>query len=265
MGVTTLASVLILLVVLRAVPGMGMIFKPDTHSNLWEEPKPGYDRTALAYLGDQGDVPPVVAAALSRAPQGLTTEEHGQWLFAGVGCALCHGLDAQGGAVGPRLAGVNPQMVQAMIRFGPGGMPVYSEAELSQEDADHLAAYLTTLEPSTGVTWVSPASDSATPPPIATSAPAASIPNGDPDTVAPSPGDIAAGQALYTSQGCIFCHGETAQGGVGPQLTGLTQDLVVERVRNGGKTMPAFPQDKVSEGDLATIVSYLRSLEDPDL
>jgi len=44
--------------------------------------------------------------------------------------------------VGPSLAGSSLETTKRMVREGPGGMPAYAEAQLTEADLDALAAYL---------------------------------------------------------------------------------------------------------------------------
>lgn len=135
-AVASLASVLIGVIVLRS---------PDTHANLWESAEIGYDRTSLGVVGTEtGDVELSLDAPRSGWGDGLSVEP-GRSLFLSRGCGTCHGLDARGGPVGPSLAGSTPKTVEHMVRDGPGGMPAYTEAHLSNADVAELAAYVQRL------------------------------------------------------------------------------------------------------------------------
>ncbi len=145
-GVGAMAVLLILLVVLRAVPGMGMNFSPDTHGNLWQEVKPGYNRTDLALVGQpiEGAYPPHPTSG--KLPQGLSQRDLGQRLFSGAACATCHGLQGKGAVIAPRVVGASPQLVEAMARFGPGGMPAFSVDVLTEDELAAIAVYLQFLD-----------------------------------------------------------------------------------------------------------------------
>lgn len=135
-AVACLATVLIGVIVLSG---------PDTHSNLWTSADAGYARTSLSVVGQEtGDV----ELALSEPHLGTgnpISAEPGRGLFLTRACATCHGLDARGGPVGPSLAGSQPEIVERMVRDGPGGMPAYTEAHLSDADVAELAGYLHNL------------------------------------------------------------------------------------------------------------------------
>ena len=134
-GVSGIAALLIGVIVLRS---------PDTHSNLWESVDSGYSRTGLALVGQAGDV------ELSLETEHITLGnlialDPGRAVYLTRGCSTCHGLDALGGSVGPSLAGSVPEILDRMVRDGPGGMPAYSEDYLSDEDMAEMAVYLENL------------------------------------------------------------------------------------------------------------------------
>ena len=243
-GVTTLASVLIVLVVLRAVPGMGRIFSPDTHSNLWEETKPDYTRTQPIFLEETGQA----AGPLNWAPnigvEEISEIELGHHLFIGAGCARCHGLTGEGAAVGPPVAGASPQIVQAMARFGTGGMPAFSLDVLPERDLAAIAAYLQSLEP-----------------------PVEATPTPEPSQDESNLPLEVLGQQLFErlegGPGCAYCHGFQAQGDFGPRLVGLSETTIRSIVRSGMEDMPTFSQAALSDEELTAIIAYIQSLATP--
>ena len=131
---------------------------PDTNGNLWREVPPGYTRTEVTVVGENGasKTLPVVAAShgsrIALALPELTFEaaatrmDPGKRVYVQAGCATCHGVDAEGGPVGPPLAGSDPKIVTRMVREGRGGMPIYTEENLSDADVNRLTAYLGGLE-----------------------------------------------------------------------------------------------------------------------
>lgn len=119
---------------------------PDTHAHLWETLRPEYNRTAPITVG-QEVVNVELTLTRGRAAIGNPMAlGPGQEIFLASGCATCHSLDARGGPVGPSLAGSFPDIVKHMVRDGPGGMPAYSEAEVSDADLATLAGYLQSLK-----------------------------------------------------------------------------------------------------------------------
>ncbi len=97
---------------------------PYTHGNLRPE---GYNRTDIIYVGD--DLPyrgfslanPELARTGDPVRDGLA-------IFV-AGCASCHGLDGQGGAVGPALDldELSVADLRKDVRKGPKGMPAFLE------------------------------------------------------------------------------------------------------------------------------------------
>jgi mono/diheme cytochrome c family protein len=79
---------------------------------------------------------------------------------------------------------------------------------------------------------------------------------------APERQDSAQGSRLYANLGCAACHGDRAQGLVGPRLAGtdLSYDFVLRQVRNGGNGMPSFGQTAVSDQQVMDIYAYVREL-----
>ncbi len=75
-------------------------------------------------------------------------------------------------------------------------------------------------------------------------------------------GDAAAGQQTYASLPCIGCHGENAEGSVGPMLAGFSSwEKFKTIVRSGEDGMPKFGTDKVSDQQLADIFAWVSSLK----
>jgi len=72
---------------------------------------------------------------------------------------------------------------------------------------------------------------------------------------------LEAGRRLFSAN-CAPCHGDQAQGAVGPRLRGrrLPEQQVLRTVQTGvpGK-MPSF-MGRISEGDMADLAAYVHSL-----
>ena len=70
------------------------------------------------------------------------------------------------------------------------------------------------------------------------------------------------GKALFSSQGCIGCHGAQGQGGVGKKLVGSMVALgkpadLVHLIQKGKGLMPAFPQ--LSTQQVLEVTNYVRN------
>lgn len=91
-------------------------------------------------------------------------------------------------------------------------------------------------------------------------------PTATPEPPTPTPVEVSAaddGFALYVEAGCVACHGDNAEGGIGPALAGHTREQVFAQVRNPQGAMPAFSEDQVSDDDLEKIAAYIVSLGPP--
>jgi cytochrome c6 len=77
-------------------------------------------------------------------------------------------------------------------------------------------------------------------------------------------GDPKAGEVIFVTQGCGFCHvlaDVNASGTVGPNLdeSKPSYDLVVERVTNGKSPMPSF-KDDITPQDIQDVAAYVTSV-----
>ncbi len=130
--ISGLAITLIAIVIARS---------PYTHGNLSAK---GYSRTTVAYVGQQYQFEGIGLKNPSLAG-GSDPATDGKMLFLSSGCATCHGLDAQGGAVGPRIAGSAASKVLQRVRSPRGGMPAYPASVLSDDQVKQIAAFLASL------------------------------------------------------------------------------------------------------------------------
>jgi mono/diheme cytochrome c family protein len=79
-------------------------------------------------------------------------------------------------------------------------------------------------------------------------------------------GDAANGRKVYLADGCYQCHGRVGQGGLmtgqAPVLaqTKMPYMAFVRQLRNPINDMPPYPQNLLSEKDVADIFAYLQSL-----
>ncbi len=113
---------------------------PYTHSNLTPWFGFDYNRTPL---GAVGQIAPFRGSAVDRSEaQSPNLVVRGEALFVGQGCASCHGIRGQGGAVGPTIAGTEAATLREKTQKGPSGMPSFSPKDLTDEDIAAIAAYL---------------------------------------------------------------------------------------------------------------------------
>jgi len=82
------------------------------------------------------------------------------------------------------------------------------------------------------------------------------------ETSAPTASDaLGRGAALYVTRGCAGCHALDAAGtAVGKPLLAVTDQVLLQKVRQGGLGMPPFSTNGLTDAQLADIVTYLRSL-----
>ncbi len=123
------------------------------------------------------------------------------------------------------------------------------------------------LEPTTAPATPTPASaEKLTPDQIAATAVAESI--GEQCVSAPPKplkgfvGDPARGKVLFTQRGCAACHGDQAQGGVGPKLAGTTLpfDAVLHQLRQPRGVMQRYLPADQSDADECDVYLYVKSL-----
>lgn len=111
---------------------------PYTHSNLNPGFDPGYTRTGQTLVGAPV---PFGGDGLAAAPASDPVQL-GRQLFVTKGCAACHGLDGQGGIIGPSILGTKVAKLRTRTQLGPQGMPAYAPDALSDSDLEAIAAYL---------------------------------------------------------------------------------------------------------------------------
>ena len=88
-----------------------------------------------------------------------------------------------------------------------------------------------------------------------------------------SAGDAAKGKAVFASASCAGCHGQNAEGGIGPNLhvangpKSWTLDQFHTALRTGQSPvgmlkapMPQFAPTQVSDDDVANIYAYIKTL-----
>ncbi len=268
-AVLGLATLLIGVIVLRS---------PDTHSNLWNRIEAGYSRTAVGVVAAEGQTSvaearggPASGSLSFQMPIWLEVSQGGalggiadpgQRLYIASTCAKCHGVSGQGGVVGPSLVGLDPQIITAMARIGPGDMPAFFPHMLSDSELAEIGAYLNPLGPATPP--ATPVASAPVPAPTPTPEATAAPPTPVASTPAPTPeaavtGDPVRGKELYAGR-CAACHGGDATGKYGPSLIELDPDDMEQAVRQGKGGMPAFGTNMITEQDLEDIMAYIDAL-----
>lgn len=118
--------------------GIVIARSPYTHGNLSPQ---GYERTKLAYVGEEYPFDGLGLADPRLAATGDAVQD-GRALFFRYGCTSCHGLNGQGGTLGPDLDGASASEIGRAVREGPKGMPFYSTSQLSDEELEKIIAFL---------------------------------------------------------------------------------------------------------------------------
>jgi mono/diheme cytochrome c family protein len=170
---------------------------PETHSNLNPQ---GYDRTAVAYLEAS-----YLYAGLGHSDESLSGDAvaDGRVLFMSAGCASCHGVNAQGTAAARSPAFATRDWLGSVTRSGqPGGMPAYSEGDLTNAQLDSIHAFL--LDARDRLAGETPAT---TTPPPTTAAPAAGTDGTKPPDDTPQAVSFDQDVFPIFEASCNGCHG----------------------------------------------------------
>lgn len=161
-------------------------------------------------------------------------------------CAPCHGPGGEGGS-GPPLAGTGaePEEMAAILESGFGGMPAFA-ATLEPGDVEGVVAFVAALDvaPTTTTTTTAPPATTTT-------------------TTTTATEDPAQGVAVYLAH-CAACHGEDAEGALGPSLvTGYSPGVLEAVIHDGKGSMPGFRQ-LLSDPEIEALVAFIESLTDTD-
>jgi ubiquinol-cytochrome c reductase cytochrome c subunit len=183
-----------------------------------------------------------------------TQIEKGRELFR-LGCASCHGLNAEGirtkngGQYGPPLVGVGAAAVDFQVGTGrmpmarPGVQAQRKKVVYSPEEITALAAYVASLGPGPAVPDKSAY-----------------------DPTGASNADIVRGGQFFKTN-CTACHNFAASGGAlpggkfAPSLKGVTNKHIYEAMLTGPQQMPVFSNGVVTSDEKRQIIAYLNSIE----
>jgi mono/diheme cytochrome c family protein len=218
-----------------------------------------------------------------------------QDLWAQTGCSGCHGANA-GGGTGPALASLEfpyPTFHQ-IVRQGTGGMPAYSESQISDAELQLLHDWLQVQVPAepenlwaqTGCSGCHGlAAEGGTGPALAGEVPAYDefrqiVREGADQMPAYSERQIsdaelqrlhdwlqaqaappADPQDLWAGAGCGACHGASAEGASAVALAGMEApyDEFERVVREGVEGMPGYSADRIGDEALQRMYEWLRA------
>jgi ubiquinol-cytochrome c reductase cytochrome c subunit len=186
-----------------------------------------------------------VAADTGRSQQ----VEQGKALFA-IGCASCHGLDAQGTKFGPVLVGVGAAAVDFQVASGrmpmatEGNQAFPKERQFDEEETAALAAYVASLGPGPAIP-----------------SPEQYEPNN------PDAAEVARGGELFRTN-CSACHnfagagGALPEGRVAPSLFDVSNRHLYEAMTTGPGQMPVFSDSVLRPQDKRELIAYLNALHE---
>ena len=197
----------------------------------------------VAYAGVTSTAP---AEAVTTADQ--TAIDEGKRLYL-EGCATCHGLNAEGGTMGPTLIGVGAAAVHFQVSTGrmpmaaPGAQAPQKPPDYTEEEVAAMAAYIASL------------------------APGPAIPTAE--ELDYSDADVAEGGVLFRIN-CAQCHqaagggGALTQGKYAPNLMEATPQEIYEAMLTGPQNMPVFGDGTIPVEDKQAIISYIMDLQQAD-
>ncbi len=186
------------------------------------------------------------ATASSPADQSTAIDE-GKKLFA-VGCASCHGLNAEGSSVAPSLVGVGAAAVDFQV--STGRMPAaYQEAQAQRKPPLYNAGQVAQLAAF-----------------VASLGPGPAIPSED-EYGNYNDADLLRGNKLF-SNNCASCHnfagsgGELTDGKFAPPLSGVDEKTIWEAMLTGPQSMPIFSDGTLPTEDKQAIIRFIKTLDE---
>ncbi|MBM9464354.1 c-type cytochrome [Aeromicrobium sp. YIM 150415] len=239
-----------------------MRFSVRTLSTRRRHPLAGLLVLAVGLLITGGLYAAVAPKAATAETTSIDDIEAGRQLFL-VGCASCHGVNAQGvategtgdnpGNYGPSLIGVGAASVD--FQMGTGRMPMAQTApqaprkkvEYSEEEISQVAAYVASL------------------------APGPQIPDERYlDYESLSDEEIAQGGEFFRTN-CTACHNSVGAGGAlpngryAPSLHGVEAKHIYEAMQTGPQQMPVFSDDVITPEEKLAVIGYVRAMStEPD-
>lgn len=169
--------------------------------------------------------------------------------------AACGSPAASTGAGGPTAA---PATAAPASGGAPAGTAATTATTSSSAAVTPTAAATTAPSPTASAVQAGATAQASPTPSAAAATPTAG-------TSAATGGGAAAGRQLFVAKGCVACHGDNAEGKIGPKIagTGLTFAEVLHQVRQPRGQMPPFSAQQVSDAEVQQIYTYLESLAPP--
>jgi len=203
-----------------------------------------------------GGVYAALAPSPATAEQDTAREvEAGRQLFE-IGCASCHGLNAEGietqrgGNFGPSLIGVGAAAVDFQV--GTGRMPMAQTAPQAPrkkvaydaEEIKQLAAFVASLGPGPAI----PGDDYT-------------------DIDSASIEDVREGGEIFRTN-CTACHNSVGAGGAmpngkfAPDIRDVSPKHIAEAMITGPQQMPGFSDDIITPEEKRNVIAYVKTLKD---
>lgn len=190
------------------------------------------------------------------APAAADTVAQGKDLFI-ANCASCHGVNAEGTASGPSLAGVGAASVDFQV--GTGRMPMTAPnvqappLPVKFDDAQiaALGAFVASLGPGPAVPadkWTTPIQ------------PEPGVANSENNKA------IAEGGEIFRVN-CAMCHNFAGAGGAltrgkyAPALSGISGKHIYEAMETGPQSMPVFSDTNITPESKQKVISYLYAID----
>ncbi|MFQ5593746.1 MAG: cytochrome c [Anaerolineae bacterium] len=189
-------------------------------------------------------------------------------------CVTCHGPDGKGVVPGTpdftnveSVAGKAPSDFFQVVTEGKGTMPSW-QGRLSPDERWAAIEYMRTFayEPasSPGAATSSQAPPAASPTEEPTATPLTKVVGTSEAGAEATGGDAANGEQLFVDNGCVACHGDAGEGGVGPALAGIEDgdEELFDAIKNGktGTAMVAFGAS-LSDNAIRDLLAFIRQLE----
>ena len=200
------------------------------------------------------------------------TVAQGKGIFDSHGCSGCHG-ESGGGAIGPSLKHITaqypPAQLTALLKAPRANMTAAGMVPLTLDSGQMtaLVSYLSSLGGTSAASAAAPPTSRSSSPvpakaePDATAEPAKAKAGSSSGEVT-----VAAGKAVFDSNRCSGCHGQSGGGGVGPSLTHITTQYpaaqltaLLKAPRANMKAAGMVPLT-LNAADMTALVSYLASL-----
>ncbi|MGI9079676.1 MAG: c-type cytochrome [Acidimicrobiales bacterium] len=203
-------------------------------------------------------VPPAAARAAT------TPADVGQTFL--TDCAVCHGAGGEGTNRGPTLVGVGRASLD--YQLSTGRMPLVAVGRSNTEEGAPLQPL---PNKSAGDSDLVPRRHEPAYPPETISALTDYVARltGDAGPAIPhvGEGNLAEGGALFRQQ-CAACHSWAGDGGAllrleAPSLHPSTETQIAEAIRVGPGQMPVFGAAALTDAQTASVVAYVRYLDDP--